>query len=337
MPTADIFKRIAKNDMGNLDAADPRDWVPFYKLDGLHTNMRDKGAHASELQGSYLFAWTSGEGQGAGNVLPAAQMDDPYVRERQHILLYDIGHLVPIALEASLSKLEYSLLEFRGLHGNMISFGHETNFFATSLQMNISFIRSGVADGRSVIKSLGSVTGYDHVDPHDCLCGCYTVLLCSLPPGSDISSSCFSKGRAYTHSAEKLEGIRTEYSNVYVAALVFKGRHLRGGLVPRTFWQQATSAEGTKEVSVHVGFVVYPNGPAVDHTGTMSVRPRNGFTMSAHLEEHRVHQRNIFQAGLSIFGTRRNMIPWLAREHTVSSYNMYETRRPHKSYIVRSP
>ncbi|KZV89765.1 hypothetical protein EXIGLDRAFT_138453 [Exidia glandulosa HHB12029] len=91
MPTADIFKSIARNAMGNLDAADPRDRVPFYKLDGLRKNMRDKGAHASEFEGSYSLAWTSGEGQGAGNVQPAAQTDDPYVRERQRILVYDIG------------------------------------------------------------------------------------------------------------------------------------------------------------------------------------------------------------------------------------------------------
>ncbi|KZV85795.1 hypothetical protein EXIGLDRAFT_775207 [Exidia glandulosa HHB12029] len=323
---AEILKSIAQNAMGFKDAADARDRVPFYRLDGLRKNMRNKGSQASEFEGSYSLAWTAGEGQGSGNVQPAVQTDDPYVRSRQQMLVCDLGQLVPIALRATLSKLEFALLEFRGLHGNVIGFGHHTNRFATSLQMNISFLRIGVENGFTLVDLLGKHQGCNHVDPHDCTCG-YTVftLLCSAPEGSDIGPFVFPECGAYAHSAEKIDGIQSDFGDVYAAVLVFKGQHLHGGLAPRAFWKHAQSVKGSKIVGVRVGFVAYPNGPAVNRTGTFAVGPPNGFATSLHLEERRTQERNILQAGLSIFGTRRNMVEWLAREYSFSAYNMFAT------------
>lgn len=85
-----IIENLARNVLGNVDADDPRDRKPLYAC-GLATNMRDKGAHVHEFEGSYSLAFTSGEGQGAGHVQPAVQTDDEYVRARQKMLLYDVG------------------------------------------------------------------------------------------------------------------------------------------------------------------------------------------------------------------------------------------------------
>lgn len=232
------------------------------------------------------------------------------------------GRLVPIALQASLSRLEFDLLAFRGLHFNIIGLGHEDNLFVTSLQLNVSLLRKGDKSGQSLIESLGRHQGCNHVDPHDCICG-YTVftLICSAPQGTDIGPFCFPESGVFSHSAGKVPGFRSQYGDVYVAVLVFKGRSLHGGLAPRAFWHTAHSAEAADIVGVRVGLVAYPNGPTANRSGTMSPGPPNGFSSSLHLGARRQYQRSVLQAGLTLFGTRQNLVNWVAREYAYAVHN----------------
>lgn len=233
---------------------------------------------------------------------------------------------MPLVLEASLSKLEFDLLDFRGRHSNVPGFGHESNVFVGSLQMNVSYLLDSQKEGVSLIESLGKHQGCNHVDPHDCICG-YTVftLFCTAPEGSDIGPFCFPESGTFSHTGERLEGVRTAYGDVYVAILVFKGRSLHGGLAPRAFWKAANSTDGGNIVGVRVGLVAYPNGPAVNRTGSIAVAPPNGFSTSVNAAERLQHQRTMIQAGLTLFGTRANFVNWIAREYVFAHHNSVAT------------
>lgn len=236
-----------------------------------------------------------------------------------YVLNNSAGYTSVCVLGASINKVEYANQQFRGIHNNVCGFGHEDNVFFPSLQMNVSFAR---AKNESLILSLGRHQGCTHVDPHDCICG-YTVftLVCSLPEGSDPGAFCFPESGTFAHTVEPIEGCRTEYGPVSIAFLVFKGRHLHGGYAPRPFWQLASTSEGSDILGVRIGLVAYPNGPAVNRTGTVAVGPPNGFSSSMTHTARKQYQRSMLQAGLTLFGTRQNLVNWIAREYSFALYN----------------
>lgn len=184
------------------------------------------------------------------------------------------------------------------------------------MQVNVS------KAGKSLEISIGGFQGRFHVDIHDDPAG-YTVftLFYRFPPGSCPGPFMFPEHGLYSCSMSHV------VDDIWVVFIVFKGRHVHGGLGPMVARsvEEIESLNAIPEGATRIGFVSYPNTGATIRSGTCSVFPRErgqDFGTDASLAADSANRLTFLRDGNVVMGGAHHNARWIYREQCHHIYNL---------------